>query len=316
MAILQQPTSGDCRNENLTRRDFLHTVSLAAAAATTLKSRRAVASPFGLPVGLQLYSVREELAADYVGTLVKVAAAGYQEVEAAGYFGKTPPQVRQAMAAAGLRCVSAHYAYDDLARGFDKILAANAAIGVQYLICSFPGIKDPTRLADLSYNNRVRSFTLDDYRWNADKFNRFGAKIKAAGMRFGYHNHTMEFQPQHGVVPFDELMRLTDPELVTFELDCGWVMVGGGDPVAYLKRYPLRISMLHVKDFKASTRPTSVTDPPPAAELGRGTLDYKPVFEAASRANLKHYFVEQEAYNLPVFESLQIDADYMKQLKA
>jgi sugar phosphate isomerase/epimerase len=122
----------------------------------------------------------------------------------------------------------------------------------------------------------------------------------------------MEFRAQDGVIPFDELIRLTDPSLVTFEMDCGWVMVGGGNPVEYLKRYPTRISMLHIKDFKPTSKPASVVDPPPPAELGRGTLDFHPIFQVAKNANIKHYFVEQEGYDMPVFDALKIDADYMK----
>ena len=298
-----------------TRRDFLHSATLLTGAAL-LRSRKALASPFGLPIGLQLYSVREALAKDYAGTLKQVAAAGYQEVEAAGYFNHTPQEVRQAMDAAGLRCVSAHYSYDNLSKDVDGTIAFNKALGVSYIICSFPGIKDPSRLKDKSFSGAVQSFTLDDYRWNAEQFNKFGAKVKAAGMKFGYHNHTMEFHPQDGVIPLDEMIRLTDPALVTFEMDCGWVMVGGGSPVDYLKRFPTRISMLHVKDFKPSTQPTSVVSPPPAAELGTGTLDFHPIFAAARKANIKHYFVEQEGYDKPVFEALKIDADYMKNLHA
>jgi sugar phosphate isomerase/epimerase len=273
-----------------------------------------MASPFGLPIGLQLYSVREMMAKDYEGTLNQIGALGYQEVEAAGYFDHSSDQVKSAMSAAGLKCVSAHYPYTSLSKDFDKIVAFNKEIGVQYIICAFPGIKDPSRLKDMSYRTQITSFTLEDYRWNADQFNKFGEKLKAAGMRFGYHNHTMEFAKQDGVVPFDEMVRLTDPELVTFEMDCGWVIVGGANPVDYLKRYPSRISMLHVKDFKHTEKPASALEPPPAAELGRGTLDYRPVFEAAKKANIKHYFVEQEEFNLPPMESLKIDADYMKKL--
>jgi sugar phosphate isomerase/epimerase len=258
--------------------------------------------------------VREELAKDYAGTLKQVGAIGYQEVEAAGFFDHTPAQVRQAMDAAGLRCVSAHYSYNDLNRDLDKTIAFNKELGVSYIICSFPGIKNPARLKDNSFATQVQSFTLDDYRWNADEFNRFGAAVKAAGMKFGYHNHTMEFRAQDGVVPFDELVRLTDPSLVTFEMDCGWVKVGGANPIDFLKRYPNRISMLHIKDFKPTAQPASVVDPPPAAELGRGTLDYRPIFEAANKANIKHCFVEQEGYDMPVYEALKIDADYMKNL--
>jgi sugar phosphate isomerase/epimerase len=300
---------------SFTRRSFLQSTSATLVyGVATLRSGRAFASPFGLPIGLQLYSVRQDLAKDYAGTLKQLGAIGYQEVEAAGFFDQTALQVRQAMDAAGLRCVSAHYSYNDLNHDLDKTIAFNKELGVSYIICSFPGIKNRARLKDNSFATQVQSFTLDDYRWNAEEFNRFGAAIKTAGMKFGYHNHTMEFRAQDGVIPFDELLRLTDPSLVTIEMDCGWVMVGGANPIDFLKRYPTRISMLHVKDFKPTAQPTTVVDPPPAAELGRGTLDYRPIFEAAKKANIKHCFVEQEGYDMPVYEALKIDADYMKNL--
>ena len=274
------------------------------SAAALMSSRNLFASPFGLPLGLQLYSVRELLAKDYEGTLQQAAAAGYQEVEAAGFFNHPPQQVKQAMQNAGLRCVSAHYSYNDLNRELDNTIAFNKELGVDYIICSFPGFTNLNRLTDKSYANQVQSFTIDDYHWNAEQFNRIGAKVKAAGLKFGYHNHTMEFQPKDGMVPFAELMRLTDPSLVTFEMDCGWVVVGGGDPVHLLKQYPTRISMLHVKDFKPMTESASVVNPPVAAELGRGTIDFHPIFAAARKADIKHYFVEQEGYDMPVVRNL------------
>ena len=298
-----------------TRRNFLQTAAAALASASPLlRTTRLMASPFGLPIGLQLYSVRDLLPKDYEGTLKQIAALGYQEVEAAGYFDHTAPQVKAAMSAAGLHLVSAHYSHDNLAKDFDNILAFNHEVGVDDLICSFPGIKDPSRLKDTSHRSVVNSFTMDDYRWNADQFNKFGEKVKAAGMKFGYHNHTMEFTKQDGLVPLDEMIRLTDPALVTFELDCGWVIVGGAKPIDYLRRYPTRISMLHVKDFKPTDKPASIVDPPHAAQLGEGTLDYRPVFEAAKKANIKHYFVEQEGFDIPPLEGLKIDEEYMKKL--
>jgi sugar phosphate isomerase/epimerase len=298
-----------------TRRNFLQSSTAALVySSALLRSGRLMASPFGLPIGLQLYSVRELLPKDYEGTLKQIAALGYQEVESAGYFDHTVPQVKAAMSAAGLHLVSAHYSHDNLAKDFDNILAFNHELGVNYLICSFPGIKDPSRLKDTSHRSVVNSFTMDDYRWNADQFNKFGEKVKAAGMKFGYHNHTMEFGKQDGVAPLDEMIRLTDPSLVTFELDCGWVVVGGANPVDYIRRYPTRISMLHVKDFKHTDKPASIVDPPKAAQLGEGTLDYRPVFEAAKKANIKHYFVEQEGFDIPPLEALKIDEEYMKKL--
>ena len=300
----------------LTRREFLRSSSAALVYGSAfVGGTRLLASPFDLPIGLQLYSVRKLLPKDYAGTLKQVAALGYQEVEAAGYFNHSVKEVREAIDAAGLRLPSAHYSHDDLSRDFDKIIDFNKELGVSYIICSFPGIKNPARLKGHSFKTIVQSFTIDDWRWNAEEFNKMGEKVKAAGMQFGYHNHTMEFRPQHGIVPFDELLRLTDPSLVTIELDCGWVMVGGGDAVAILKRYPSRISMLHVKDFKKTRKPASVVAPPPAAVLGTGTADYQPIFEAARRANIKHYFVEQEEFDRPPMEALKIDADYMKNFK-
>lgn len=297
------------------RRQFLGTLAMTVMGAPLVMSTHiGLASPLGLPLGLQLYSVREMLARDYLGTLRRLAAIGYREVEAAGFFGRTPQQVNKAMTAADLSLVSAHYSSNELATSFDQTLAFASVLGLKYIVCSFPGFKEPSRLKDRTYKGQVQSFTLDDYRWNADNFNTWGRKIKAAGMQFGYHNHTMEFAPQEGVIPFDELVRLTDPELVTFEMDCGWVVVGGGDPVEYLKRYPTRISMLHVKDFTAAPRPASMTEPPPAAELGHGTLDFRKVFEAARKGSLRHYFVEQESFDIPPYEALEIDAQYMRKL--
>jgi sugar phosphate isomerase/epimerase len=118
--------------------------------------------------------------------------------------------------------------------------------------------------------------------------------VNAAGIRFGYHNHTAEFRTKDGVLVYDELLRLTDPAKVTMEMDCGWVVVGGKDPADYLTRYPTRFSMLHVKDFKLSGAPGTESEPPPSAELGRGSIDYRRIFEAAQKANVKHAFVEQE----------------------
>ena len=174
----------------------------------------------------------------------KVAALGYREVEAAGFYGHSAADVKAAMADAGLHCVSAHYRSDLLSKKLDEIIAFHKVLGAEYILCSYPGHKNPPA------KGAEHTFSLEDWHWNAEQFNRYGAKVKAAGFRFGYHNHTPEFVVVDGVTPYDELMRLTDPALVTFEMDCGWVIVGGGDPVALLHKYPNRISMLHVKDFQ------------------------------------------------------------------
>jgi len=293
---------------NSTRRLFLKTSS-AALLSTTLPQTRslfAAAPTPHVPLGLQLYSVRQLLPKDFDGTLKDVGALGYREVESAGYFDHSPAEVKKAMAAANLHLVSAHHSSDDLHKRLDEIIAFDKEVGVTYLICASPSFKDPSTPKNPDRNH---AFTLDDWRWNADQFNQFADKVIAAGMRFGYHNHTPEFHEVDGVVPYHELMRLTDPAKVTFELDCGWVVVGGGDPIDYLKKYPTRISMLHVKDFKPDTTP------PVPAELGTGHIDYAPIFaQAAKSGNIKHCFVEQEGFNMPPMQSLKVDAEYMHKL--
>ena len=299
----------------ISRRTFLKTTSAAVAAGAAFSQLpHLYAEPLGLPLGLQLYSVRDLLTKDYEGTLKQVAALGYREVESAGYYGRSADQVKQAMVTAGLRCVSAHYPLAQLQPKVDEILAFSKVIDIKNIICSSPMLKDPSRTKD--FKGVAEAMTLDDWRWNAEQFNAIGKKVKAAGMKFGYHNHTMEFRAENGVTPFDELLRLTDPADVMIEMDCGWVAVAGQSPAELLKKYPTRIAMLHVKDFKVSGV-ASATNPPPSTELGRGSLDYKAIFGAAkeAKASITHCFVEQEEFDMAPFEALKIDADYMRSLK-
>jgi sugar phosphate isomerase/epimerase len=262
-----------------------------------------------VPLGLQLYSVRDLLPKDYAGTLKQLGALGFKEVESAGYFDHSAAEVKQAMKDAGLHLVSAHYSSDDLHEQLEQILTFNKELGVSYIICSFPGHKKPAKATD------PETFTLEDWRWNAEEFNAIGAKVSAAGMKFGYHNHTMEFKAIDGVVPYVELMRLTNPAHVTMEMDCGWVTVAGANPIEYLRKYSKRISMLHVKDFKDITANSSISNVPTVVELGQGSIDYRPILAEAAKAGVvKHCFVEQEGYNVPPMEGLKIDVDYMHKL--
>jgi len=301
----------------ISRRSFLKTASASAAGAALWSSvPRLMANPLGLPIGLQLYSVREILPKDYEGTLRQLAALGYREVEAAGFFGHTPGEVKQAMDHAGLQCVSAHYPLRDLQPKLDEIIQFGKDLGLKYIVCASPMLKDPSRVKDPASRAARESMTLEDWRWNADQFNRIGERVNAAGIRFAYHNHTAEFRSENGTVFYDELLRLTDPAKVRMEMDCGWVVVGGKNPVDYINRYPSRISMLHIKDFKmGGSAAYSNSEPPPSTELGRGgSIDYHPIFEAAKKASLEHAFVEQEEFDMPAMEALKIDADFMHAL--
>ncbi|MGA7550382.1 MAG: sugar phosphate isomerase/epimerase [Candidatus Sulfotelmatobacter sp.] len=290
----------------------MKTASASAACAALWNSvPQLIANALGLPLGLQLYSVRDILPKDYEGTLHQVAALGYREVEAAGFFGHSPAEVKQAMDRVGLHCVSAHYPLTQLLPKVDETIQFGKDLGLSYIVCSSPMLKDPSRVRDAGSRAARESMTLDDWHWNADQFNRIGEKVNAAGMRFAYHNHTPEFRSENGVVFYDELLRSTDPTKVSMELDCGWAVVAGQKPADLLSRYPTRFSMLHVKDFKMSPT-TTPSDPPPSTEMGRGTIDYHPIFEAAKKAHIEHAFVEQEQFDIPPMEALKIDADYMR----
>jgi len=300
------------------RRDFLKLAGAASVAAIAFCDALPLeAYPLGLPLGLQLYSLRNLLPTDFDGTLKAVAAAGYTEVEAAGYYAMSAQDFKQSMDTAGLHCVSAHYPLSMLQPQLESILAYAKELGLQYVVCSSPSLEDPSRVRltpkDPGYHDAwVQAFTLNDWKWNAEQFNQIGAKVKGYGMRFGYHNHTTEFRKLKNVVPYDELMKLTDPELVTFEMDCGWVSVAGYSAAEYLTKYPARISMLHVKDFDLKKG----VEHPQSTELGHGTIDYRPIFEAAKKGgHITHYFVEQEEFDMSPLEAIKIDAEYMQDLK-
>lgn len=281
------------------RRDFLK-ASGAVAAAVMLEGKSLVAAPLNKPIGLQLYSVRNLLPKDFDGTLRQLADAGYKEMEAAGFYNKTAAEFRHAMDQAGLRCISAHYTLMDFRTKLDEMLDYAHTLGLDYMICSSSGgvHRDPKAKGDL---------TLDDWRYVAGEFNRVGEKVKAAGMTFGVHNHVPEFAVENGVTVYDELLRLTDPKLVYFEMDSGWVTAAGHNPVDYLSKTPERFPLMHVKDMarEANGSYHSVV-------MGTGVANYQAILRAAT--GLKHYFIEQEEFVGDPMTELRADAEYMRKL--
>lgn len=283
----------------LNRREFV-----AGAAALAFTTRYAFPNALGLPLAIQLYSVRQQMAQDLDMALSGVAAAGFTEVESAALPAKSAKEIRAALDKAGLRCVSSHHGYGDLAKSFDQVLDFDTELGSRYIICSSPGRRSPDR--------GRQELTLDDWRFNAEKFNEFGEQTARHGIHFGYHNHVHEFKVTDGVVPYEVLLKLTDPKKVTFELDCGWARVAGHDPADLMQKHPHRFSMLHVKDFHLASAP----EDPKVTELGRGDIDYKPVMaQAGKNQRIRHAFVEQEEFDMPWQQSLKIDAAYMKSLR-
>lgn len=301
-----------------TRRDFLKLAGAASVATFALREALPLAAyPLGLPLGLQLYSLRELLPKDFDGTLKAIAAAGYTEVEAAGYYAMSAQEFKQSMDAAGLRCVSGHYPLDMLQPNLENVVKYASELGLQYVVCSSPSLKDPSKVRvspkDPGYHEAwVNAFTVDDWKWNSQQFNEIAGRVKGYGMKFGYHNHTTEFHKIGKTVGYDVLLQQTDPALVTFEMDCGWVAVAGYSPVEYLTKYPTRITMLHVKDFDLKKGGETWQ----STELGHGTVDIRAIFETAKKGgHITHYFVEQEEFDMPPLEAIKIDAEYMRDLK-
>lgn len=233
--------------------------------ATLVPPRRPLAP------GIQLYSVRERLARDFDGTLGALARMGYREVEFANWFGRRPAEVRRSLGAAGLTAPASHVELPAFRRDPAALCAAHAEAGIRTVVIAW---MDP-----------VERRTLDDWRRRADECNAFGEAAKRAGLAFAYHNHDYEFVPIGGAVPFELFATRTDPSLVRLELDLFWLAKAGQDPVRWVRRWPGRVTMMHVKD---RARDGSQTVP------GRGTLPLAAQVRLARDAGLTHAFVEHD----------------------
>jgi sugar phosphate isomerase/epimerase len=275
-----------------TRRRFVAQAgrcSIAALIAAALP-RPPRATPLGGPIGIQLYAVKESLQADPAATLRTIREIGFGEVETAGFGKLSAQQFRTLLDDTGLRCPSVHLPFDT---GDSAALFGQAhALGAQYAISG-------SLRAALFQGRPPPGMSPDEARRTAELANRIGERARRAGLQYAYHNHNFEFATQgDGAVGYDVLLRETDPQLVKFEIDCGWMVLGGRDPREYFARYPQRFPLIHVKDFLPVPAPGGATSasPPdhPGAELGHGMIDYRPIFAVAEKSGLKHYFAEQE----------------------
>jgi len=258
--------------------------------------------PLGIPVGLELYTVREQCAKDFEGTLKQVAAIGYKNVEVYDFYGKTAADVKKLLDDNGLKAPSGHWALAKLRKNLAKSIGDAKTLGCEYLI--MPILDESERK------------TFDQYKRHVEFFNKVGAECKKAELQFGYHNHNFEFRKFGDTTAFDYLLTSLDPELVKIEMDCFWVIHAGQNPVAYFEKFPGRFPLLHIKDLKAGHEPTTEKDDKIGlfAEVGHGTIDWKRIFAAAPKGGLKYYFVEQDYCERPPLESIKISFDYLKTL--
>jgi sugar phosphate isomerase/epimerase len=223
------------------------------------------------PLGLQLYTVRDLMAEDLAGTLELVADIGYREVEFAGYFDRSPADIRRHLDAVGLRAPAAHIGYGDVAADVNAVIEHAAAVGHEFVVVpSVPGDERKT---------------LDDYLRHAENFNRWSEACRSAGLRFAYHNHDFEFGEIDGKIPYDVLLAETDPSRVEMELDLAWARAGNADPLKYFEAWPGRFPLCHIKDLDPNGD---------EADIGEGDVAFERIFASAKQAGLQHGFIERD----------------------
>lgn len=255
-----------------------------AAATVSAQTELNYQGDFKGPLGIQLWSVRDYIPKDIPGTLKKVHEWGFREVELAGTYGQTPAQFRQALDRAGLRATSMHVDFNRLRDSTSAALADAKALGVEYI--------------GTAWLPHEGAFTEQMARQFAADFNRIGKAARAQGLTFFYHTHGYEFQPTaNGTIPFDVLMKESNPDDVKFEMDVFWVTRPGQDPVALLKKYPNRWIALHVKDMAKGTPTNDFSGGAPASAevpVGTGMIDYPAVLRTAQEIGVKKFYIEDE----------------------
>jgi sugar phosphate isomerase/epimerase len=272
----------------MNRRTFISSAAAATALLASTKSWANAASAADTgrrvsPIGLQLYTVRAMMKTDFAGTLAQVAAAGYQEVEMAGYFDRAPKDVRAMLEQHGLTSPSSHVDYKIVDKSLSAAIDSAHTMGQTFLIC--PSIDDLQRKEP------------DGWKRAAELFNRAGEQCQKAGIQFGYHNHTVEFAPSEplgGKLPYDFLLENTDAKLVAMEMDLCWISVAGQDPLAYFAKYPGRFPLVHVKDWQGQGG-TTADEAARMRDVGQGSIDWKRIFAQSAQAGIKHYFVENDS---------------------
>ena len=252
-----------------------------------------MAASSNMGTGIQLYTLRDQMSNDPVGTLKKVSSIGYKEVESAGYNGKyygfSASEFRDLLNENGLKTPSGHYLTGNhapdqkgtLINGWEQAVEDAAEVGQEYMV-----------LAYLFDNERG---SLDDYKKLTALINKSAEVCRNSGIQFCYHNHAFEFESLEGAVPYDILLKETDPDLVKMELDLFWTAKANVDPVKLFKESPGRYPLWHVKDMDQAGE---------FAAVGTGTIDFQRIFDHREDSGLKHFFVEQDQIKGDVYETI------------
>lgn len=292
----------------ITRRDFLQRALSGAAAGVAICGSEAMAAgnlAWTKPIGLQLYTVRDQYRQDPAGTLKKVGAIGYREADLAGFLPPhlSPATLKADLSAARLNPVSDYLGMPKTTDDWKKSVEEAHANGVSYIV-----------------TGNTDRIDTDAWKRLADLFNECGRLSAAAGLQFAYHNHIREFEHLNGTTGYEILLTRCDPQLVKMEMDIFWITYSGADPLAYFRRFPGRFPLLHIKDLKKGIavnpdRFPSPKGPNPFAPVGQGRIDWREIFAHAGQAGTKHIFVEQDFCDGSPFTALQISYGYLRNLR-
>ncbi len=322
MDFLQETISNLKESKMNKRREFLKATGALAAGSLILPygctskkkpadSEEIIVQPEKKNIGLQLYTLRDEIEAEgIVPVLEKVAKLGYTWMEGFKYedrkiLGLAPSELKKVLNDLGMTMPSVHAVTEVSSDGGKdaviKQMAESAedvkAVGAEYLIWAF-----------LQPDDRK---SIDDYKRHIITWNQFGKVCKDNGLQFAYHNHDFEFLTPDGINAYDMIMENTDPEEVKFELDLFWITMAGYDPVEYFEKAPGRFPLWHVKDKIEQPFISEDGEERYFAEVGNGVIDFARIFEARNTAGLEYFFVEQDFTQKTPFESIDISIKYM-----
>jgi sugar phosphate isomerase/epimerase len=279
----------------ISRREFLNRTALGATAAGCLAALSA--DPLGLPIGCQVYPVRDALGKDFEGTLAQLASIGYRTIEMcspqgyekAGFaplVSKKASEIREAIHAAGLGYESCHFQFQELQESLDARIAYARELGLKQMVLSTFGLKPDASMAD----------------WvvAAEALNRIGEKVRKAGMQLGFHNQNFEFKEIDGALVYDKLMRTFDPKLVKMQFQVSVISLGY-EAAAFMTKYPGRFISLHLQDWSPADKKQ--------VAIGQGAVDWKKLFAAAKTGGVNNYFVELN------MDMLKASYPYLHELK-
>ncbi|GGF29784.1 sugar phosphate isomerase [Halobacillus andaensis] len=244
-------------------------------------------------IGLQLYSLKDFTEKDFLGTLEKVAQAGYDGVEFAGYFNTPSNELKKTLDDLDLKAAGSHIGIDDLEQNLNKMIEYSLELNSPYIIC--PGLPEV-------YRNSAHA-----YKRTAELFNQIGESCRNSGLQFGYHNHHVEFERYDGEYGLDILVNHTEKENLFIELDTYWAEVCGIKSIDLIEKYKQRCKVLHIKDMNNFEVKRNV-------EIGKGAMDFEEIVNAGKAQQVEWYTVEQENFDKDPLVSIQESFQYLKSI--